>query len=761
MKKTLLITLCTSAAMLSSCKSEKPCAIPADPAMESRIEKILSGMTLEEKVGQMVQLTSAPVLESGTNNVSAEGEKLIRKYKIGSVLNTMDDVAATPEAYRTFIKQLQDISLDEMGIPCLYGLDQIHGASYTIGGTLFPQEIGGAASFNVALVHAMGEISAYETRACNVPWVFSPTLDLSRNQCWPRMWESFGEDPAVQRIMGVALTEGYQGTNPNAVDEHHVAACLKHYLAYGAAVSGQDRTPSSVSYRELKEKYFPAFEACINAGALSIMVNSSNNDGIPFHTNKILLTDWAKEGLGWDGMIVTDWADIANVYDRDHTAETYKDAIRQSIAAGVDMIMEPYSVEACTLLVELVKEKKLPMSRIDDAVRRILRLKMRLGLFENPYGNGDYSDFASEKFIAQAYQAAVESEVLLKNEDNLLPLSKDTRIALVGPNANSMRTLGGGWNYSWQGDVADRPEYTEQYNTIYEALAEKFDIVRYLPVLEYAPNGYFQSEIRQDYDRAARIAAGYDVIVIAAGENTYCETVGNINDLTLSANQRELVKVMAKTGKPVVLVLNEGRPRIINEIEPLAKAVVNVLLPGNYGGDALAALLCGEENFSAKLPYTYPKYANRLNTYDYKLCENRATMGGLYNYDANIESQWPFGYGLSYTTFAYSNMKVSKTKFKAGDVLKVSVDVENTGSVAGKEAVLLFSSDLYASVAPDVKRLRDFTKVSLAPGEKKTVTFDLKADDLSFVDHELNRVLEPGEFRLAVGTESLTVNCVK
>lgn len=756
MKKTLLITLCMAAATLSSCKSETPRAIPADAAMEARIEKILSGMTLEEKVGQMVQLTSGAVLESGTNNVSAEGEKIIRKYKIGSVLNTMDDVAATPEQYRTFIKQLQDISLDEMGIPCLYGLDQIHGASYTTGAVLFPQEIAVAASFNSELSYNMGEISAYETRACNVPWVFSPTLDLSRNQCWPRMWESFGEDPLVQSKMGVALTEGYQGKNPNAIDEHHVAACLKHYLAYGAAVSGQDRTPSSVTYRELKEKYFPPFKACIEAGALSIMVNSSLNDGIPFHSNKILLTDWAKEGLGWDGMIVTDWADILNIYERDHVAETYKDAVCLSINAGVDMIMEPYNIEVCNYLVELVNEKKLPVSRVDDAVRRILRLKMRLGLFENPYGEGDYSKFASEEYVNKAYQAAVESEVLLKNENSILPLSKDARILLVGPNANSIRTLGGGWNYSWQGDVANRPEYTAQYNNIYEALVAKFKNVTYLPVLEYE-NSWFMNETRGDYNKAVRQAAKSDVIVVAVGENTYTETVGNINDLTLSANQRDLVKAMAATGKPVVLVLNEGRPRVINDIEPLCDAVVNVLLPGNYGGDALAALLCGEENFSAKLPYTYPKYVNRLNTYDYKLSENRSTMGGLYNYEANIESQWPFGYGLSYTTFEYSNMKVNKDKVKAGEVIKVSVDVKNTGKVAGKEPVLLYSSDLYASVAPDVKRLRDFTKVSLAPGEKTTVVFELKADDLAFVDHELNWVLEPGEFRLAAGTESLSI----
>ena len=748
---------------LCSCKNEVPRAIPQDPEMEAKIEKILSRMTLQEKVGQMTQLTSAAILEPGTHHVSKQGEAILRKYKIGSVLNTMEDVADSTWAYREFIKEIQDICLDEMGIPCLYGLDQIHGASYTLGAALFPQEIGVASSFNDELPFVMGDVCAYETRACNVPWVFTPTLDLSRNQCWPRMWESFGEDPLVQSRMGVQLTLGLQGDNPNKIDSKHVAVSLKHFFAYGAAISGQDRTPSMVSPRELKEKFFPAFKASIEAGALTVMVNSSTNDGIPFHTNKELLTGWLKEGLNWDGMIVTDWADILNVYERDHTTATYKEAVAASINAGVDMIMEPYNVEVCDYLVELVNEKKVPLSRVDDAVRRILRVKFRLGLFDDPYSGTleDYPEFGSEQHVQSAYRAALESEVLLKNENSLLPLSKSDKILLLGPNANSMRTLGGGWNYSWQGEVADRQEFAACYNTIYEALDAKFDSVTYLPVLEYAPYGDFQTEIRGDYSQALRAARKADVVVIAVGENSYCETVGNINDLTLSSNQLELVKTLAKSGKPIVLILNEGRPRVIREIEPLAGAIVNVLLPGNYGGDALASLLCGEENFSAKLPYTYPKYVNRLNTYDYKLCENRATMGGLYNYEANIESQWPFAHGLSYTTFEYSNMRVDKSEFSAGEVIKVSIDVTNTGKVAGKEAVLLFSSDLCASVTPDVKRLRDYTKIYLEPGQTKTVSFDLKADDLSFVDHSLNWVLEEGEFRLACGSESVLVNCIK
>ena len=761
MKRNFLPILTLLLAVVSCGGEKRTPAIPADKEIEVKIEKLLSRMTIEEKVGQMTQLTSAAVLQSGTHNVSKEGESIIRKYKIGSILNTMDDVADSASAYREFIRQIQDISMDEMGIPCLYGLDQIHGASYTVGAVLFPQEIGVAASFNNELAYEMGVISAYETRFCDVPWVFTPTLDLSRNQCWPRMWESFGEDPLVQSRMGVALTRGLQGLDPNHIGSENVAACLKHYLAYGAAVSGQDRTPSMVSRRELKEKFFAPFKACIEAGALSVMVNSSNNDGVPFHTNKELLTGWLKEGLNWDGMIVTDWADIRNVYERDHTAATYKDAVCQSISAGVDMIMEPYSTEVCDYLIELVEEKKLPMERVDDAVRRILRLKFRLGLFDNPYGNGSkYEKFACPEFEQTAYRTALESEVLLKNEDSLLPLSKDTRILLVGPNANSMRTLGGGWNYSWQGEAADKEEFTGKYNTIYEALKNKFKKVEYLPVLEYAPNGYFQAEVRMDYKKAVQAAKRADVIVAAIGENSYCETVGNINDLTLSINQLELVEELASTGKPIVLILNEGRPRVINRIEPLAMSIVNILLPGNYGADALSALLCGEENFSAKLPYTYPKYVNRLNTYDYKLCENRATMGGLYNYDANIESQWPFAHGLSYTTFEYSNMRTDKQEFRTGDVITISVDVRNTGNVAGKEPVLLFCSDLYASLTPDVRRLRDYKKIELAPGQSQTIEFRINADDLSYVGEDLNWVLEAGEFRFACGDQSVIVNCV-
>lgn len=760
--KRAVIAILAAGASLCSCSETTQRAIPQDGEIEKKVEQVLSRMSLEEKAGQMVQLTSSVVIKPGTHEVSPEGEAILRKYKIGSILNSMNDVADTPEAYRQFIGQIQQISIDETGIPCIYGLDQIHGGTYTVGSVLFPHEIALAASFNDSLAFKTGEISAYETRACSVPWVFTPTLDLSRNQCWPRMWESFGEDPLVQSRMGAAMTRGFQGVDPNHIDAEHAGTCIKHYLAYGASTSGQDRTPAMVSPRELREKFFPPFKAAIEAGALSVMVSSSSNDGIPFHSNRELLTDWLKEGLNWDGMIVTDWADAKCLYDRDHTAPTYKDAIAQTLNAGVDMIMEPYDTLVCRYIMELAEENTVPMERIDDAVRRILRLKFRLGLFDDPLSQkSGFGNFGSRQSAETAYRAALESEVLLKNEEGLLPLKKDSRILLVGPNAGSVRSLNGGWSYSWQGEQSDNEEFTAEYHSIREALSAKFSNMEYLPVLEYAPYGDFRKEIRGDYGDAVCAARKADVIIVAAGENSYCETKGNINELTISPDQSELVKTLAATGKPIVLVLGGGRPRVINDIEPLAQAIVSVLLPGNYGGDALAALLAGEENFSGRLPYTYPKYVNRLNTYDYKLCENRATMEGLYDYNANIESQWPFGHGLSYTTFEYSNMRADKTEFLSDDTIKVEIDVKNTGSVAGKESVLIFSSDLCASVAPDVRRLRDYAKVSLEPGQSTTVTFNLKASDLAFVDHSLRRILEPGGFRLSCGSEHIMVECVE
>lgn len=742
-------------------------AIPSDPVIEANIQQWLKKMTLEEKIGQMCEITIDVVTDfekscDGFTLSEAILDTVIGKYNVGSLLNVPLSVAQKKEVWAKAIRQIQEKSMKEIGIPCIYGVDEIHGTTYTLDGTLFPQGVNMGATFNRALVRRGAEISAYETKASCVPWTYAPVVDLGRDPRWPRMWENYGEDAYLNTVMGVEAVLGFQGSDSNHIGRYNVAACVKHYMGYGVPVSGKDRTPSAIPRSELREKHFAPYLAAIRAGALSVMVNSAVDNGMPFHANKELLTDWLKRDLNWDGLIVTDWADINNLCTRDHIAATKKEAIKIAINAGIDMSMVPYETSFCTYLKELVEEGEVPMSRIDDAVARVLRLKYRLGLFDNPYWDiAEYDKFGSPEHADGALCAAEESEVLLKNDGNLLPLKQGTKILLAGPNANSMRCLNGGWSYSWQGHRAD--EFAGAYNTIYEALCNKFgkDNITYEPGVTYAPykNDNWWEENPVEIEKAVAAAANADVIIACIGENSYCETPGNLNDLTLSANQRNLVKALAATGKPVILVLNEGRPRIINDIEPLAKAVVHVMLPGNYGGDALANLLAGDVNFSGKLPYTYPKYINSLATYDYKPCENVGQMAGNYNYDAVMNVQWPFGFGLSYTSYAYSNLKVDKSSFAPGDVITVSVDVTNTGSVEGKESVLLYSSDLVASSTPDIKRLRGFDKISLKPGETKTVTLKLAADDLAFVGYDGLWRLEKGDFVLACGGKTVTVTC--
>lgn len=761
------MTTVMCAGAIASAVGQTAPAIPSDPVIEANIQQWLKKMTLEEKIGQMCEITIDVVTDfeksrDGFTLSEAMLDTVIGKYKVGSLLNVPLSVAQKKEVWAKAIRQIQEKSIKEIGIPCIYGVDEIHGTTYTLDGTLFPQGVNMGATFNRALVRRGAEISAYETKASCVPWTYAPVVDLGRDPRWPRMWENYGEDAYLNTVMGVEAVLGFQGSDPNHIGRYNVAACVKHYMGYGVPVSGKDRTPSAIPRSELREKHFAPYLAAIRAGALSVMVNSAVDNGMPFHANKELLTDWLKRDLNWDGLIVTDWADINNLCTRDHIVATKKEAIKIAINAGIDMSMVPYETSFCTYLKELVEEGEVPMSRIDDAVARVLRLKYRLGLFDNPYWDiAEYDKFGSPEHAAEALRAAEESEVLLKNDGNLLPLKQGTKILLAGPNANSMRCLNGGWSYSWQGHRAD--EFAGAYNTIYEALCNKFgkDNITYEPGVTYAPykNDNWWEENPAEIEKAVAAAANADVIIACIGENSYCETPGNLNDLTLSANQRNLVKALAATGKPVILVLNEGRPRIINDIEPLAKAVVHVMLPGNYGGDALANLLAGDVNFSGKLPYTYPKYINSLATYDYKPCENVGQMAGNYNYDAVMDVQWPFGFGLSYTSYAYSNLKVDKSSFAPGDVITVSVDVTNTGSVEGKESVLLYSSDLVASSTPDIKRLRGFDKISLKPGETKTVTLKLAADDLAFVGYDGLWRLEKGDFVLACGGKTVTVTC--
>lgn len=764
-KKTLLkmTSVAFAAAALSSCGGDKEVkVIPADADVEAKVESVLKGMSLKDKAGQMVQLNIS-VLEDETREAidPAKLDKIIGEYRVGSILNVMHDAAHSREHTAAMVKQIQDKSMESIGIPCIYGLDMIHGATYLTDGSFYPQEVNIAATFNRVYARQLGAAMAYETRAAQVPWVFSPVMDLGRDPRWPRIWESFGEDPFLQAEMAREETVAIQGADPNHIDLEHAAVSIKHFMGYGVPASGKDRTPAYIAENDLREKFFAPFLACFKAGALTAMVNSASINGIPTHANKTLLTGWVKEQLGWDGMLVTDWADIDNLFNRDHVAANKREAVAMGINAGIDMIMDPYDPECVNDLVAVVESGDVPMSRIDDAVRRILRLKVRLGLFENPLWEHDYKDFACERFAKESYAAAVESEVLLKN-DGILPLKGSERILVTGPNANSLRTINGGWSYTWQGNA---DAYVPQYNTIYEALRARFGKVSYEPGVVYSNNPDWQAEDASGIARAVAAAHAADVIVACVGENSYCETPGNMDDLNLSANQKALVKALAATGKPVILVLNEGRPRLIGDIEPLAKAVIDIMLPSNYGGDALAALMAGDENFSGRLPFTYSKHINALHTYDYKVSEHRDTMEGSYNYDAVMDIQWPFGHGLSYTSFEYSNLSViagsDRQSFKAGDVLKVSVDVKNTGAVAGKEAVLVYSSDLVASLIPDVKRLRAFEKIALEPGQTLTVSFEIPASALAFVGTDGKWRLEKGDFRISCGGLSAMVNCTE
>ena len=740
--------------------------IKSDPKIEAQVEQTLKKLTLEEKIGQMMELVTDLF---GANDKSGvfyidehKTDSILSRYKIGSILNAPNTCAPTAKQWEKYISQIQKISMKRIGIPCVFGLDQNHGSTYTQDGTLFPQNINVAATFNREIARRSAEATAYETRAVSVPWTYSPTVDLGRDARWPRIWENFGEDCYLSSEMGSSMVRGFQGEDPNHIDQYHISACMKHFMGYGVPWTGKDRTPAYISPFDLREKHFAPFLAGLQAGALTVMVNSASVNGMPMHATKEFLTGWLKEQTGWDGVLVTDWADINNLYTREMIAKDKKDALRIAINAGIDMIMEPYSCDACGYLIELVKEGKIPMSRIDDACRRVLRMKYRLDLFKNPTQKlKNYPKFGGEEFAKLALEGATESMVLLKNEGNILPLQHGKKILLTGPNANQMRCLDGGWSYTWQGHRTD--EFAGKYNTIYEAFCNQYgkENVILNQGVTYNETGKYWEENEPQIQGAVDAAKNVDVIVACIGENSYTETPGNLTDLWLSENQRNLVKELSKTGKPVVLVLNEGRPRLIADIEPLAHGIIDILIPGNMGGDALVNLVSGKSNFSGKMPYTYPKEINSLANYDFKKSEEVGTMEGAYDYNAKITQQWGFGHGLSYTSYKYSNLKVSQSDFRHGDIIKVSVDVKNTGKVAGKESVLLFSSDLIASMVPDGRRLRAFDKIELQPGETKTVTFNLNADDLAFVGYDGKWVLEEGDFKLMIADQSADIHCEK
>ena len=755
--------ICTANANIHTTNANIP-VINSDAKIEAKVDQTLKKLTLEEKVGQMMEIVIDLLGGNDKNGVfyidEHKADSIFSHYKVGSILNAPNTCAPTAQQWEKYMAQIQKLSMKRMGVPCIFGLDQNHGSTYTQGGTLFPQNINVAATFNREIARRSAEATAYETRAASVPWTYSPTVDLGRDARWPRIWENFGEDCYLSSEMGKAMVYGFQGEDPNHIDQYHIATSMKHFMGYGVPWTGKDRTPAYISPADLREKHFAPFLAGIKAGALSVMVNSASVNGMPMHANKEILTHWLKEQTGWDGVLITDWADVNNLYTREMVAKDKKDALRIAINAGIDMVMEPYSCDACGYIIELVNEGKIPMSRIDDACRRVLRMKYRLGLFEHPTQKlKNYPLFGGEQFAQLALEGATESMVLLKNNNNILPLQKGKKILLTGPNANQMRCLDGGWSYTWQGNRTD--EFAGKYNTIYEALCNEYgkeNIVLNQGVT-YNEAGKYWEENEPQIAAAVEAAKNVDVVVACIGENSYTETPGNLTDLWLSENQRNLVKALATTGKPIILVLNEGRPRLIADIEPLAQGVVDILIPGNYGGDALAQLLSGKANFSGKMPYTYPKEINSLANYDFKKSEEVGTMTGAYDYNAKITQQWGFGQGLSYTTYQYSNLKVDKATFAHDDVIRVSVEVKNTGKVAGKESVLLFSSDLMASMVPDGRRLRAFDKVALQPGESKTVTFDLKANDLAFVGWDGKWILEEGDFKLMVADQQATIHC--
>jgi beta-glucosidase len=705
-----------------------------------QVEALLARMTLEEKVGQMTQLEIGMISNgkgAKTKLDAAKLEKAIAKYGVGSIINVADE-AFTIDQWHEIIRQIQESAQrTRLKIPVLYGIDSVHGVNYAAGSTLFPQEIGMAATWNPELMKRVAEITALETRACGIPWNFSPVLDLGRQPLWPRFYETFGEDPYLAKVMGVATLRGYEGTN--IAEPNHVAACLKHYIGYSFPLSGRDRTPALIPENYLREYFMPTFQAAIAAGAHTIMVNSAEVNGVPVHASHYLLTDILRNELGFRGMVVSDWEDIKKLVTQHRVAATEKDATRIAVMAGIDMSMVPSDYSFSDHLIALVKEGAIPQARVDEAVARILKLKFQLALFDSPMPDPNLkSKFGSAESRAVSLEAARESITLLKNSNNLLPLSGGIKVFVTGPAADSLVSLNNGWSYTWQGTKSEL--YPKDRLTILgaiEARAGKRNV-------SYVLGSALDKEV--NIAEAAEAARQADVAIVCIGEGAYAETPGNIEDLALGDAQLKLAAAVSATGKPVVIVLVEGRPRIINRIADGAGAILMAYNPGNEGGQAIVDVLFGDYNPGGKLPFTYPRYSNMLIPYDHKPHELQNTSSG------NIASspQFEFGYGLSYTTFAYSDLRVEPKSVSGDAEIEVSVTVKNTGRRSGNEILQLYVSDLVASIAPPGKRLRRFAKTRLEPGQSKTLRFTLRANDLSFVGSNNKSIVEPGEFEVRV-----------
>jgi len=728
---------------------------------DKKVDQLLSKMTLEEKVGQMAQITLDVVCKGADRFSSYEPAELdmevlrdaLTRYHVGSVLNTANNRARTTEFWAKTIGQIQEVAMKEtrMGIPVIYGIDAIHGVTYTAGATIFPHELALAATWQPAFGRKLGEVTAYETRASSIPWNFSPVLDLGADPRYSRMGEGMGEDPYLIGQFGKEMIKGYEGEDNNIGDPYRVASCMKHFLGYAVPISGKDRTPAYIPDNILREYHLSPFQEAIAAGSHTIMINSGQINGVPVHANYELLTELLRNELGFDGLIVTDWGDIENLYKRDRVAADNKEAVAMAINAGIDMSMISYDYENfCNDLVAAVKEGMVSQARIDDAVRRILTLKYKLNLFERPVSDPkDYPKFGSDEFARHAYETAAEAITLLKNKENILPLPANKKVLVTGPGANSMRPLNGAWTYSWQGQLSD--EFAADYNTTYEAIRKEIgENAIWIPGLSYGKEIDHRVENEDRYQEAIETARKVDYIVLCLGESSYAEKPGDLVDLTLSRKQLTYAEEMLKTGKPVILVLNGGRPRIIREIASRVDGILMAYWPGNYGGDALSDILFGKVNPSGKLPITYPSAVNSLVTYIHKPSEEQSKSVGMYNYEGDFSPEFEFGFGLSYTTFEYSDLTISSNQISENDGLEVSVLVTNAGKRPGKEVVQLYTSDLVASITPDMRRLRRFEKIHLEAGESRRVSFTLKASDLAFVNAKNQWVTEPGEFEVMI-----------
>ena len=787
----IIISFFTAVLLATACK-QNTTTIETD-SLENKIDSVLSLMTLKEKIGQMTQI-NLTVIAKGPNKWASndtmeidfqKAKKAIVEYHVGSVLNTVNNLAQTPKTWYSNISDIQRIAMDstKIQIPVIYGIDAIHGATYTDGATMFPQQISTAATWDTKHAYNMAKVCAYETRACGIPWNFSPVLDLGIDPRFPRQFETFGEDPLLVTEFGKAMIAGYQGNESNIGNEY-VAACMKHFTGYQATVSGKDRTPAYIPDNVLFEYHIKSFKAAIDAGAKTVMINSGIINGESVHASYKLLTEILRNKLGFEGVILTDWEDINKLCDRDKVAVNRKKAIQMAINAGIDMSMVPYEYEEFTdYLFELVEEGKVKMSRIDDATRKILKLKFELGLFKNPVTNyQDYPKFGSEESNRLAYESASESITLLKNNNSILPLKKGSKILVAGPNANTMNSLNGAWTYNWQGKYTDM--YVDgvpanlmstvvkkgnmnskvvkdnlnpkAYNTIYEAFSKSYgeENVSFLPGVSYKKNGSFYDMTEDDIQKVVDAAKFHDYVLLCLGENCYTEKPGDLNDLNLHKLQLKLANKLSKCGKPIILVLNMGRPRLISEIEPFMSAVLNIYLPGNLGADALVDIISGKVNPSGKLPYTYPAFPNSLTTYYYKPSEVQNNSQGAYNYVGELNNLYEFGYGLSYTNFEYKDITLDNDSLNADDSLNISLTVYNSGDVDGHEVVQVYVSDLFASITPDNKRLRAFDKVFIKSGESKKVSFSISVNDFSFVDLENKYVLESGDFKVHVGGNS-------